>query len=135
MYSLSDSSSIDLLQENPGVYKIYWIENGQPKPIGRLAGEDESGVLYIGEGKNLKRRINGFRKIAIEDKATGHNSARKLQKLRVLSEMIDREHLFFTFEYCENHKDREREEISAYRQKFGEVPPLNDKASSLRNEP
>ena len=43
-----------------GVYQIRWTIDGKPQVIHRVNGDDESGILYIGEGSNLRKRIDSL---------------------------------------------------------------------------
>jgi hypothetical protein len=49
-----------MVPPSSGVYQIRWAINGKPKVIRRANGDDYSGLLYIGETKNLRARIKGF---------------------------------------------------------------------------
>jgi hypothetical protein len=49
-----------------GVYQMRWAVNGKPKSIDRADGVDKSGLLYIGKGTNLKRRLMALYRGIIE---------------------------------------------------------------------
>lgn len=50
------------IPNSAGVYEIRWARNGEPQPISRANGIDESGRLYIGKSYDLKQRIRRFRR-------------------------------------------------------------------------
>ena len=45
------------VENKPGVYFIRWIKKENPVIINRLGGSDSTGLLYIGESKDLRRRF------------------------------------------------------------------------------
>ena len=57
-----DFSSIP---SSSGVYQIRWAVEGKPQVIHRANGDDDSGLLYIGKTKALRKRINTFWKDVI----------------------------------------------------------------------
>lgn len=44
-----------------GVYKLIAVRNKKRKPIPRLLGNDNEGILYIGKSTPLRRICNTFR--------------------------------------------------------------------------
>ncbi len=44
----------------PGVYELRWVIDGKPQIINRANGVDRSGLLYVGQSVNLRRRIKGL---------------------------------------------------------------------------
>lgn len=58
-----------------GVYQMRWVSNGKPKPINRLNGVDESGILYIGKATNLRTRLRALYRGIIEGHLTSHTAA------------------------------------------------------------
>lgn len=49
-----------IVPPSSGVYQIRWAIDGKPQIIHRANGDDDFGLLYIGETKNLKFRIKNF---------------------------------------------------------------------------
>ena len=45
------------IENEPGIYFLRWVKNGNPVVINRLGGADPKGLLYIGETKTLRRRF------------------------------------------------------------------------------
>ncbi len=111
----------------PGIYKIYWYKKGIPQTIKRIAGIDESGLLYIGKTDGtLKDRLNQFRLNAFKG-SSNHSGALKYKKYSVLNILIKPDEIFAVWEVVTNESplDREKRELKIYAEKFGEVPPLN----------
>jgi len=48
------------IKNEPGVYVVRWLENGTPKHLQRLNGIDTQGILGVGKGKNVRKRIKQF---------------------------------------------------------------------------
>jgi hypothetical protein len=63
----SEWTKLNLLDQvsippSSGVYQIRWAIDGNPLPISRANGTDDSGCLYIGKSVNLKNRLRKFRR-------------------------------------------------------------------------
>jgi hypothetical protein len=58
-YSLK-TLDFSIIPSSSGVYQIRWAVGGKPQPIPRVNGDDEKGILYIGQSKNLRKRIENF---------------------------------------------------------------------------
>jgi hypothetical protein len=109
----------------PGLYRIYWIKEGVPVTIRRVGGDDESGLLYIGQTDlTLRKRLNQFRCSAFTN-STNHSGALKYRSLEVLRNLIKGDELYAEIEPCTESYPKETEELNLYAKKFGEVPPLN----------
>ena len=108
-----------------GLYRIYWIKKSKPQVIYRLNGQDNSGLLYIGQtdGK-LRNRLNNFRCSAFLN-STNHSGGSKYRLNAGLKKIIKPEELFAEIEPCEESYAKETVELNEYALKFGEVPPLN----------
>ncbi|MFD1314236.1 GIY-YIG nuclease family protein [Namhaeicola litoreus] len=122
--NLADTKELEC---RPGVYRIYWIKNGKRQPIKRFMGSDKTGLIYIGESINIRKRLNEFRNAAFGKSQESHVGGKKIFRLDILKSHIQKKDLFFEFEYTEpnEHRDRENQLLEHYKQKFGEVPPLN----------
>lgn len=110
-----------------GIYKIYSLnKNNLPVPLARLLGIDVQGVLYIGKSENLKDRIRMlWRVLNPAYKATAHTFGVNYNSLQVIKKAFPLATLAVEFEVCKNPKAIEKKALEDYRQKFGEVPPLN----------
>lgn len=126
MFRVNSKSEIDIntvLQ--PGLYRIYWIRNGIPQIINRLAGVDNSGLLYIGQTDGtLRNRLNEFRCSAFLN-STNHFAGLKYRTYQVLNNLINPDELFAEIYPCENSYQVETEQLKNYSLIYGEVPPLN----------
>lgn len=91
-----------------GIYKIY-IDKKKP----RLKGKAD--VVYIGRGKNLRRRIASFWK--------GHGQRKGRYRFESLKENKFR--LFYSFDECNNPEDAEKGAFESFEKKHLELPPLN----------
>lgn len=126
MFRIDTKKTIDINTElKPGIYKIFWIKNGQPQAISRILGEDKNGLLYIGKADGtVGERLNQFRCTAFLN-STNHSAGLKYRKSEALKNAIKKEELLFVAEYCNEPLDTERKLIKKYRDFYGEVPPLN----------
>lgn len=126
MFRLSSQKEIDdnapLL---PGLYRIYWIKQGIPVLIRRLANDDKSGLLYIGQTDlTLRMRLNQFRCSAF-NQSTNHSAGKKYRTNMVLKELINSDELFVEIHPCDCSYQTETDELKKYSLIYGEVPPLN----------
>jgi hypothetical protein len=58
-YSLK-TLDLSIIPSSSGVYQIRWAVGGKPQPIPRANGNDEKGILYIGESSDLRERTENF---------------------------------------------------------------------------
>src|SRR5438876_46242 len=90
----SEWESLDHLPDHRGhgVYRIRLCESGKVISIQRFLGCDNEGILCIGKSKNLKKRLEQFRR----DKETGrgHYEASRLSK-----KLLDEQFPNRTYEY------------------------------------
>jgi len=126
MFRIDTKEQIDLNTVlEPGVYRIFWIKNNIPQVIHRIGGNDESGLLYIGKTEvTLQDRLNQFRCTAFIN-STNHSGALKYRLNVRLNELINDDELFAEIYPCENSPQIEIEELNNYKNRYGEVPPLN----------
>ncbi len=69
------------VSKGPGIYFLRWKKYENPVVIARLGGSDELGLLYIGESKNLKRRLQRLWK-AIKNVKDVEADLRRVDTLR-----------------------------------------------------
>jgi len=116
------------LKSLPGVYQIIATDNrGGLIPLNRVGGQDSEGILYIGCGAALRRRLRVFRNVACPawDRNTGHAGAVSYSESNQVQKICGPDRLHFRFEHNDHYVDREKELLETYLQIFGEVPPLN----------
>lgn len=126
MFKLTSKQEIDINAPlKPGVYRIYWIKNGKPQMINRLASSDKSGLLYIGKTDGtLRKRLNEFRCSAFIN-STNHSAGLKHRLNIVLKTLIKADELYVEIDPCDRSSIKETEELKKYALIYGEVPPLN----------
>jgi len=120
--------------EKPGVYVIFWIRDGKPRPIHRLLGTDEKGILYIGatRRKGLRGRlrdlwvsvqmVRGQRK----RKKYPHTFGPSLTYTGLFNIIKDDELGVYFKEFSKDDAEyQERLAFLDYTRKYGEPPPLN----------
>ena len=111
-----------------GCYILY-----QNKPISRIGGTDPKGILYIGKGDNIFKRIKSLQRSVLdncqdmlEPKIRGHQSLSK--KVFRIQKFINTTALTITILAPSNMQDVRYLEsylLEAYVEKYGELPPLN----------
>ncbi|WP_289060354.1 hypothetical protein [uncultured Zobellia sp.] len=123
--------------DGPGIYKLYYFENGQPRKIQRLFGEDINGLLYVGmtEG-TLINRVRDLQKALLSNSekdmlgpaSSGHTQMGK--KYYRIRNKIDVDNLFIEIFPNQNPKQAETNDLEDYVNKFAELPPLNGQYGS-----
>jgi hypothetical protein len=111
----------------PGIYKICVLnDNGTAVPLNRLIGTDPRGILYIGEGQNLRERLRMlWRVITPGYNATAHTCGINYKEVAAIQRIFPLSMLAVDYQVASNHRILEKQMIEDYRQQFGEVPPLN----------
>ncbi len=109
-----------------GVYKIRWAIRGKPQLIPRANGDDGSGLLYIGETKNLRLRIKNFWR-AIQGR--GRHTAGWTYKYYEFNKKFKPEQLEVQWGECPEYERLEWEDflLEEYGGKYLDKPPLNIK--------
>ncbi len=120
--------------KRPGVYIVCWVKDGRPRPLQRLLGIDDHGILYIGATKSkegLKGRLKAL-----------WNSVRRAFEGRSSSPHTFGPTLIYTNLICKVRKDelavwykdyddsdyveaQEKRTLYEYTKRYGEPPPLN----------
>lgn len=126
MFRLNNKVEIDeKAGAESGVYKIYWVKNHQSQVICRLCKNDKSGLLYIGQTEGaLVNRLNEFRCSAFLN-SSNHIAGKKYRQNETLKKLIRQEEIVAEIFPCNNPKKKETEMLLEYKNKYGEVPPLN----------
>lgn len=123
--------------DGPGIYRLYYFENGQPRKIQRLFGEDSNGLLYVGmtQGALLKRvgdlqkaLMSNSEKDKLGPASSGHiQMGKKYYRIR---NKINVDDLFIEIFPDLYPKQAETNDIEDYVTKFAELPPLNGQYGS-----
>ena len=115
-----------LYQAKGGVYKIIAFQNGQRVTINRFLGQDTSGTLYIGKANSFINRVIDLKKSIDPDyESSAHDFGKQYKFKPNIANQFPYEILFM--ELIESDKSAELEKvlILEYKEKFGEVTPLN----------
>jgi len=88
------------IPDGPGIYFVRWARNGYPIPIPRIGGQDNKGILYIGESKNIRKRINLLIKAIVNDGKK--HTVYKTKKFCSISKLIKLEEYEITWEKLKN---------------------------------
>jgi hypothetical protein len=114
----------------PGCYILY----REDRPVPRIGGVDPKGILYIGKGDSILRRVKSLRDSVIYNAAhdqtaciiKGHNSLS--QKFYRMRKNIAVENLCIRiFQLNKNIESTYLETylLEKYASQFGELPPIN----------
>ncbi len=111
----------NIISNNGGVYflKSNYFKNG----IRRFKKNDTTGLIYIGQSSNLKRRINNLKISLQNNKPEIHNIARVYWQNDMPLLPFDSLHIEY-IEY-EDFRKKETQLILKYIMEFGELPLLN----------
>ena len=117
------------LANQKGVYVIYALNPDEsPQPLNRVLKTDKNGVLYIGQttDQDFKTRLDSFKRVMNPAlAANNHSGALNMKEIEHLRERFPITTLFVSIIPSAAPKQEETRMIEAYRQEFGEVPPLN----------
>lgn len=128
MYKLSNNPIFPKNEGNQkGVYVIIVLDNNVPKIIKRILGDDHDGVLYIGQTqRSFTDRVEMFKRVmSTENKTIAHSGALNIKENKALRDYLKNCELVVKIFPSDNPKELEGEMIMAYKEVFGEVPPLN----------
>ena len=96
-----------------GVYKIRAIDKeGKPLQIGRLFGIDKRGILYI--GKTKRQGIAARIRLNVNNELGIAGIRDRLPKLQARARFLE-----------DGQDEAERELLDTYKQRHGELPPIN----------
>jgi hypothetical protein len=115
----------EMHRDKDGVYKIIAVRNGERIPINRFLGTDKDGVLYIGMGKSYTRISDLKKSISPHYGGSSHICGRRYKSNPNIALQFPYEVLFIEPIYADDPREEEEKLIEAYRDRFGEVPPLN----------
>ncbi|MEO0090556.1 MAG: hypothetical protein ABIK40_03710 [candidate division WOR-3 bacterium] len=117
--------------EKSAIYKIRLSNHkGKPIAIPRFLKKDKNGILMIGRTKNLKRRLNNFRR-AVEKNISPHSEGKKFHLIKSTRNFKTQYGSNWRLEYsfkrlCKNQIKKEEEKtLKNYFKEYGELPVLN----------
>ena len=138
---LEDDKYIELLKNEPAIYRVTYCKNNKLQKIGRLLGEDKEGILYIGKSKKIRSRIQQLRNAVDPNRlSTNHTFGNKFKKLvenknKKLEIKIKDLFNFLCIEIelksIKELDKAETNELKTYNYNFGEVPPLNSNLPNI----
>ena len=130
LLSISDSEFWKLINDrhsaNGGVYKIIAVRDGLRIPVNWFLGTDSDGVLYSGKATSfIDRVINLKKSISPDYNGTGHICGRRYKSNPKIASLFPYGILHIELLPSDKPEELERELLTEYAAKFGEVPPLN----------
>jgi hypothetical protein len=109
-----------------GIYRLYATENGQPKPVPRVLGNDFAGTLYIGKADSFVNRVIELKKSCLPNyKTNSHKAGVRYKNHTGLQAKYPLQNLMVLLAAVKNPVETERQALDLYISQFGEVPPLN----------
>jgi hypothetical protein len=115
----------DQFQDTGGIYKLILAnESGTPIPINRLLKKDKQGILYIGKALKFLDRVIELKKSLSPDHYSQNHECGVRYK-RLLKNQFEFQNLWIELTQSENIDEMESEQLLAYENEFGELPPLN----------
>lgn len=129
-YFKSELNKFFLQNEGKGfLYKLFTKKGEDRVAVGRIAGVDGEGILYIGQTikpvDRLVLLLKSFQNPPPEGKGWKHGADEIYWQCEAVREKYPLENMFVEIIACDDSKAHEIEEISTYYRKFGEVPPFN----------
>ena len=122
----------DAVNEKPGIYKLFCLNEKGPVPVPRIAGVDNDGILYIGKSENgaLRSRLGSLKKsldTSYTDRST-HSAGSRYHFQSDIRKNYPLEGLFVSILSTDSQSEAgklEKEELKFYQKQFGELPPFN----------
>ena len=115
-----------------GVYRLVALASerdlARPATLNRVARQDTSGTLYIGEAGNLARRLNELLRSGWGHRnEDSHGAIGMLKQIDCLDFYPNKLGIALHFTTLSDTRSVERDLIRAYINSFGDTPPLNYK--------
>lgn len=130
LQALASNKFLDV-RKKPGIYFLKWTKFGIPVTLKRLGSSDRNGLLYIGESKDLQRRLKrlwkGIKKVDTAD-TKRVDTLRKAIIFCNLHKEINSEDYEIAFQHLPTKLDAQIQQAMAlqlYTEKYKEPPPLN----------
>ncbi len=110
-----------------GIYTVRFWKDGHFVPIGRAAGTDNGGIIYIGKSQNLQKRIWLFRRVVFDVSKIikGHVAANRYVRIARINNTFPPQNLWIEWDLEADCKTAEADRLMAYLNKYAELPPLN----------
>jgi hypothetical protein len=125
------SNSFPTVEHEPGVYFLRWKKGENPVIINRFGGSDKTGLLYVGQSKNLRRRFQriwkGINQVNIWSDKIPHTLNRTILFCK-LHEEINSDEYEIAWQHFSTKLEAQVQEAAAlqlYSEKYKEPPPLN----------
>ena len=118
----------EIISETGVVYIIRSKPNSNYKSIQRVLANDEEGILYIGEGRGESRLARLVESVSPSYNSANHGFGVKFKSDPRFQEQFPYETLYIELIATNAHKQIEKEKLSDYEERFGELPPFNKKS-------
>ena len=125
------SNSFPKVEREPGVFFLRWKKGENPVIINRFGGPDSTGLLYVGQSKNLRRRFQriwkGIKQVNIVDEKIPHTLNRTIFFCK-LHEEINSDEYEIAWQHLSTKLEAQVQEAAAlklYTELYKEPPPLN----------
>jgi hypothetical protein len=119
------------IENEPGIFFLRWKNNKNPVTINRLGGSDRNGILYVGESKKLRTRLQRIWRGITTIKIPKNKSSQTLRRTIIfckLHEEISSEEYEIACQHLSTKIEAQVQKAAAlkiYTEKFKELPPLN----------
>lgn len=115
----------------PGIYRIsFRTDDGEDViPIRRAGGIDNDGIIYVGSAGELYERVGNFRVVVFDDhpQKKAHSAANRYVRIQAMSRIFPPNQLWFEWEEHDDPEEEEKRLLLDYLERFGELPPFNNK--------
>jgi len=118
------SSIAETVPEGPGIYRVRYVKDNVAQPVRRFNGQDDQGLLYVGQTAHLGRRLQGFMKSA-RSGTVGHSAGRTFYMY--YTGRLNLKGLQFSWSAVPigKAKELERKLLDRYQRRYLDRPPLN----------
>jgi len=114
----------DIVPKRPGIYQVRHVKDKVAQPVQRFNGQDDQGLLYIGQTTNLRRRLREFMKSACSGTA-GHSAGRTFHMYYAVRLKPDDLEFSWLAVSIGKAKTLERKLLDRYQKRYLDRPPLN----------
>ena len=126
-WSVLKTLDFGIIPSLSGVYQIRWAIDGKPQLIHRANGDDEFGLLYMGETKNLRLRVRNFWDMVQKGSSVGSHTAGWTYAYYEFNKKFKPEQLEVRWAQSPEDEMGEWEDVllEDYVAKYLDKPPLN----------
>lgn len=130
-FLLSDAEFFQNVPAGGGIYRLHCFSDDKQHtvlPVSRVLGIDPEGVLYLGKATVFTDRVVNLKKSILPGfQGTSHICGRryKLEIYKSFGEKFPVNRLCVSFEPTDTPEPDEKDALSTYTKRFGELPPLN----------